>query len=147
MGTLPSSAAGGFDSWFAVHLKHCKSPILHLKKKGIRVQEGKVGIQYVTQFLKPRTANFRKNPREKWQKVVFSFCLKSCSLDYSLLYYLFYYYALLQFQICLFLYMPHTTDLRKFTETLLTNIHLVKAVVFPVVMYGCESWTIKKAEH
>ena len=43
--------------------------------------------------------------------------------------------------------MPHTTDLRKFTETLLTNIHLVKAVVFPVVMYGCESWTINKAEH
>ena len=43
--------------------------------------------------------------------------------------------------------MPHTTDLRKFTETLLTNVHLVKAVVFPVVMYGCESWTIKKAEH
>ena len=31
--------------------------------------------------------------------------------------------------------------------TLLTNIHLVKAMVFPVVMYGCESWTIKKAEH
>ena len=31
--------------------------------------------------------------------------------------------------------------------TLLTKIHLVKAVVFPVVMYGCESWTIKKAEH
>ena len=30
--------------------------------------------------------------------------------------------------------------------TLLTNIHLVKAVVFPVVMYGCESWTVKKAE-
>ena len=28
-----------------------------------------------------------------------------------------------------------------------TNIHLVKAMVFPVVMYGCESWTIKKAEH
>ena len=30
--------------------------------------------------------------------------------------------------------------------TLLKKIHLVKAVVFPVVMYGCESWTIKKAE-
>ena len=30
--------------------------------------------------------------------------------------------------------------------TLLTKIHLVKAVVFPVVMYGCKSWTIKKAE-
>ena len=28
-----------------------------------------------------------------------------------------------------------------------TKIHLVKALVFPVVMYGCESWTIKKAEH
>ena len=31
--------------------------------------------------------------------------------------------------------------------TLLTKVHLAKAVVFPVVMYGCESWTIKKAEH
>ena len=31
--------------------------------------------------------------------------------------------------------------------TLPTKIHLVKAVVFPVVMYGCERWTIKKAEH
>ena len=30
--------------------------------------------------------------------------------------------------------------------TLLTNVHLVKAMVFPVVMYGCESWTMKKAE-
>ena len=30
--------------------------------------------------------------------------------------------------------------------TLLTKIHLVKAMVFPVAMYGCESWTIKKAE-
>ena len=31
--------------------------------------------------------------------------------------------------------------------TLLTKVCIVKAVVFPVVMYGCESWTIKKAEH
>ena len=31
--------------------------------------------------------------------------------------------------------------------TLLTKVHLVKAIVFPLVMYGCESWTIKKAEH
>jgi len=31
--------------------------------------------------------------------------------------------------------------------TLPTKVHLVKAVVFPVVMYGCDSWTIKKAEH
>ena len=31
--------------------------------------------------------------------------------------------------------------------TLPTNVHLVKAIVFPVVMHGCESWTIKKAKH
>ena len=31
--------------------------------------------------------------------------------------------------------------------SLLTKVHLVKVLVFPVVMYGCESWTIKKAEH
>ena len=31
--------------------------------------------------------------------------------------------------------------------TLPTKVHLVKAMIFPVVMYGCESWTIKKAEH
>ena len=31
--------------------------------------------------------------------------------------------------------------------TLLTKVHLVKTMVFPVVMYGCESWTVKKAEH
>ena len=31
--------------------------------------------------------------------------------------------------------------------TLPTNVRLVKAMAFPVVMYGCESWTVKKAEH
>ena len=31
--------------------------------------------------------------------------------------------------------------------TLLTKVHLVKAMLFPVVMCGCESWTVKKAEH
>ena len=31
--------------------------------------------------------------------------------------------------------------------TLLTNVYIIKAMAFPVVMYGCESWTIKKAEH
>ena len=31
--------------------------------------------------------------------------------------------------------------------TLATKVHLVKAMIFPVVMYGCESWTVKKAEH
>ena len=32
-------------------------------------------------------------------------------------------------------------------NTLPTKVHLVKAMVFPVVMYGCKSWTVKKAEH
>ena len=31
--------------------------------------------------------------------------------------------------------------------TLPTKVHLIKAMVFPVVIYGCESWTVKKAEH
>ena len=31
--------------------------------------------------------------------------------------------------------------------TLLTKVHLVKVMVFPVVMHGCESWTVEKAEH
>ena len=31
--------------------------------------------------------------------------------------------------------------------TLLTKVHIIKAMIFPVVMYGCDSWTIKKAEH
>ena len=37
--------------------------------------------------------------------------------------------------------------LKKSDITLPTKVHIVKAMVFPVVMYGCESWTRKKAEH
>ena len=37
-------------------------------------------------------------------------------------------------------------DMTNLDITLLTKVHLVKAVVFPVVMYGCENWTLKKAE-
>ena len=37
--------------------------------------------------------------------------------------------------------------LKRRDSILPTKVHLVKAMVFPVVMYGCESWTIKKAEH
>ena len=37
--------------------------------------------------------------------------------------------------------------LRSRDTTLLTKVHVVKAMVFPVVLYGCDSWTIKKAEH
>ena len=44
--------------------------------------------------------------------------------------------------------MKNLDSVLKSRDTLLpTNIHLVKAMVFPLVMYGCESWTIKKAEH
>ena len=39
------------------------------------------------------------------------------------------------------------TNLDSRDITLATKVRLVKAMVFPVVMYGCESWTVKKAEH
>ena len=42
--------------------------------------------------------------------------------------------------------MINLDSMLKSTITLSTKVHLVKAMVFPVLMYGCESWTIKKAE-
>ena len=52
---------------------------------------------------------------------------------------------------CLFLGRKVMTNLDSIFKsrdiTLLTKVPLVKAMVFPVVMYGCESWTVKKAEH
>ena len=52
---------------------------------------------------------------------------------------------------CLLLGRKAMTNLDSIVEsrdiTLPTKVHLVKAMVFPVVMYGCESWTIKKAKH
>ena len=52
---------------------------------------------------------------------------------------------------CLFLGRKAITNLDSILKsrdiTVLTKVHIVKAMVFPVVMYGCESWTIKKAEH
>ena len=52
---------------------------------------------------------------------------------------------------CLFLGRRAMTDLNSILKsrdiTLPTKVHLVKAMVFPVVMYGCENWTVKKAEH
>ena len=51
---------------------------------------------------------------------------------------------------CLLLRRKVMTDLDSILKsrdiTLLTKVHLVKAMVFPVVMYGCESWTVKKIE-
>ena len=43
--------------------------------------------------------------------------------------------------------MTNLDSIFKSRDTLPTKVSLVKAVVFPVVMYGCESWTVKKAEH
>ena len=43
--------------------------------------------------------------------------------------------------------MTNLDSILKSNITLPTKVHLIKAMVFPVVMYGCESWTIKKAEH
>ena len=44
--------------------------------------------------------------------------------------------------------MTNLESILKSRDTsLLTKVHLVKAMVFPLVMYGCKSWTIKKAEH
>ena len=52
---------------------------------------------------------------------------------------------------CLFLERKTMTNLDSILKsrdiTLPAKVHLVKAMVFPVVMYGCESWAIKKAEH
>ena len=52
---------------------------------------------------------------------------------------------------CLLLGREVTTNLDSILKsrdiTLPKKVHLVKAMVFPIVMYGCESWTIKKAEH
>ena len=56
-----------------------------------------------------------------------------------------------EIKICLFLGRKAMTKLDSILKirniTLLTNSHIVKAMVFPVVMYGCESWTKKKAEN
>ena len=43
-------------------------------------------------------------------------------------------------------FMTNLDSILKSRDTLSTKVHLVKAMVFPVVIYGCESWTIKKAE-
>ena len=56
-----------------------------------------------------------------------------------------------EFKRCLLLGRKAMTNLDSIFKssdiTLLAKVHLVKAMVFPVVMYGCESWTMKKDEH
>ena len=51
-----------------------------------------------------------------------------------------------EFKRCLLLRRKAMTNLESRDITLQTKVRTVKAMVFPVVMYGCESWTIKKAE-
>ena len=48
--------------------------------------------------------------------------------------------------VCIYIYIYIYIILKSRDITLATKVHLVKAMVFPVVMYGCESWTVKKAE-
>ena len=52
---------------------------------------------------------------------------------------------------CLFLERKAVANLESMLQSrdiiLLTKVHIVKAKIFPLVMYGCKSWTIKKAEH
>ena len=59
--------------------------------------------------------------------------------------------AAMKLKRCLLLGRKAMTNLDSILKskdiTLLTKVHLVKAMVFPVVMYGYESWTIKKTEH
>ena len=59
--------------------------------------------------------------------------------------------AAMKFKRCLLLGRKVVTNLDNLLKsrgiTLSTEVRLVKAMVFPVVMYGCESWTVKKAEH
>ena len=43
--------------------------------------------------------------------------------------------------------MTNLDSILKSRDTLLTKVHVVKSMVFPVIVYGCESWTIKEAEH
>ena len=56
-----------------------------------------------------------------------------------------------EIKICLLLGIKAITNLDRILKsrdiTLSTKVRLVKAMVFPVVMYGCESWTVKKSEH
>ena len=59
--------------------------------------------------------------------------------------------AAMKLKRCLFLGRKAMTNLDSILKSrdivLLTKVHLVKAMVFPVIMYGCDSWTIKKGEH
>ena len=114
----------------------------------MKVKEGteKVGLKLNIQ----KTKIMASGPITTWQtdgetmKTVTDFILGGSKImadgDYSY-----------EIKRCLLLGRKAMTNLDRILKsrdvTLPTKVHLVKAVVFPVVMYGCESWTIKKAEH
>ena len=114
----------------------------------MKVKEGteKVGLKLNIQ----KTKIMASGPITTWQidgetmKTVTDFILGGSKImadgDYSY-----------EIKRCLLLGRKAMTNLDSILKsrdvTLPTKVHLVKAVVFPVVMYGCESWTIRKAEH
>ena len=77
---------------------------------------------------------------KQWQTLFWGGSKITANGDYSL-----------EIKSCLLLGRKAMTNLDSILKsrdiTLLTKIHLVKAMVFPIVMYGCESWTIRKAEN
>ena len=112
----------------------------------VKVESEKVGLKLNIQ----KTKIMASGPITSWQihgeimEIVTDFILGASKItvggDYSH-----------EIKRCLLLRRKVMTNLDSILKsrdiTLSTNIHPVKAMVFPMVMYGCESWTIKKAEH
>ena len=116
-----------------------------LKKKKVKMESEKVGLKLNIQ----KTKIMESGPNISWQidgetvETVADFILggpKITDDDHSH-----------EIKRCLLLGRKVMTNLDSILKsrdiTLSTKVHLLKAMVFPVVMYGCESWTIKKAEH
>ena len=124
------------DTTVMAESKELKSLLMKVKE-----ESGKVGLKLNIQ----KTKIMASGPTTSWQidgetveKVADFIFLGSkitADSDYS-------HYLLLGRKV-----MTNLDSILKSRDiTLPTNVHLVKAMVFPVVMYGCESWTIKKAE-
>ena len=83
---------------------------------------------------------FKKNQLKIWHNTIFMFSIVTADGDCSH-----------EIKRCLLLRRKVMNNLDSILKsrdiTLPTKVHLVKAMVFPVVMYGCERWTVKKAEH
>ena len=87
-------------------------------------------------------SSFINMTKFKFTALLFVFCF-----SYTYLFSLFFLIIFCDFNILL-VFMYHLAIILKRRDiTLPTKAHLVKAMVFPVVMYGCESWAIKRAEH